>query len=63
MEVDAALAAGNKLRTIYALACGTLSVVRDSKGQHQIGSCGLKTSRAQPGKRPREISYQDITIR
>ena len=63
MEVDAALAAGNKLRTIYALACGTLSVVRNSKGQHQIGSCGLKTSRAQTGTRVRGISCKDITMR
>jgi len=63
MEVDAALAAGNKLRTIYDLACGTLSVVRDSKGQYQIGSCGLKTFRAHPAKGARGISYKDITVR
>ena len=55
-EVDAALAAGNKLRTIHALANGSASVVRKLDGQYQIGFCGLKTTPQQLSTRARSAS-------
>lgn len=41
VEVDAALAAGNHLRQLYALACGDAWMVRDGKN-YKRGRKGLK---------------------
>lgn len=45
VEVDAALAAGNKLREIYALACGEGSIARDENGRYKVARKGLKIVR------------------
>jgi hypothetical protein len=42
MEVDAALRAGNRLYSLYKLACGNASIARDSAGSYKIGAGGLK---------------------
>ena len=39
VEVDAALAAGNKL---YDLACGRSSIAKDSAGRYKVGKKGFK---------------------
>lgn len=41
-EVDAALQAGNSLRTLYALASGRAWVARDTAGQFKHGRKGLR---------------------
>lgn len=41
-EVEAALAAGNKLRQLHQIACGQASIARDAKNQYQYGRKGLK---------------------
>jgi hypothetical protein len=48
LEVDSALAAGNKLKTIHDLACGTASLVKDLAGHYQVGAHGLKTTAQGP---------------
>lgn len=50
MEVDAALRAGNKLHSLYELACGNVSVARDSAGSYKIGSGGLKIGKHVRGR-------------
>ena len=42
VEVDAALKAGKKLRQLYGLASGRLSIARDSNEQYKQSSKGLK---------------------
>ena len=42
VDVDLALAAGNKLRDLYALACGEASIARDAAGRPQVGRKGWK---------------------
>jgi hypothetical protein len=44
-EVEAALAAGNKLSHVYDLACGQASVARDPAGGLKLGRKGLKIVR------------------
>jgi hypothetical protein len=41
-EVEAALAAGNKLTELYEIACGHASIARNANDQHQCGRKGLK---------------------
>jgi hypothetical protein len=41
-EVDAALAAGNKLAQLYQIACGYASIARDANDEYQGGKKGLK---------------------
>lgn len=41
-DVDLALAAGNKLRELYALACGAASIAQDAAGRPQVGRKGWK---------------------
>jgi hypothetical protein len=41
-EVDAALRAGNNLNRLHDLACGRVSVARDSAGRYKLGGKGLK---------------------
>jgi hypothetical protein len=45
-EVDAALAAGNNLRSLHDLACGRASLVTDSSGNYKTGGKGLKIARS-----------------
>ena len=45
-EVDAALAAGNNLRTLYELASGSAWVARDEGGSYKLGRRGLRVFRA-----------------
>ena len=45
LEVDAALAAGNKLQELYALASGEASLARDEKGRYKVARKGLKIVR------------------
>jgi hypothetical protein len=45
VEVDAALKAGNKLRQLYELASGRLSIARDSNDRYKQSSKGLKLVR------------------
>jgi len=40
-EVDAALKAGNNLRKLYELACGNVSIAKDSAGRYRLGRKGL----------------------
>jgi hypothetical protein len=40
-EVDAALKAGNNLRKLYELACGSASIAKDSDGRYRLGRKGL----------------------
>lgn len=44
-EVDAALQAGNHLRTLYELACGHAWVARESDGNFKQGRKGLRVMR------------------
>ncbi|HJT45198.1 MAG TPA: hypothetical protein VJ721_02900 [Chthoniobacterales bacterium] len=41
-EVEAALAAGNKLTQLYQIACGHALIARDANDQYQHGRKGLK---------------------
>ena len=41
-DVDLALAAGNKLRELYAIACGQASIARDAAGRPRLGRKGWK---------------------
>lgn len=41
-EVDAALRAGNKLKTLYELACGEASIAKDGVGNYKFGRRGYK---------------------
>jgi hypothetical protein len=45
LEVEAALKAGTKLRQLYGLASGRLSIARDSNDQYKRSSKGLKLIR------------------
>jgi len=42
VEVDAALRAGNRLHSLYELACGNASIARDSAGSYKVGAGGLQ---------------------
>jgi hypothetical protein len=44
-EVEAALRAGNKLRSLYQLACGDAWVARESNGDYKHGRNGLRIIR------------------
>ena len=54
-EVDAALKAGKKLRQLYGLASGRLSIARDSNGQYQQSSKGLKLIRVAAARGSRAV--------
>jgi hypothetical protein len=41
-QVEAGLRAGNRLHSLYELACGNASIARDSTGSYKMGSGGLK---------------------
>jgi hypothetical protein len=41
-QVEAALKAGNKLHSLYELACGNASIARDAAGSYKIGAGGLQ---------------------
>jgi hypothetical protein len=41
-EVEAALAAGNKLTELHQIACGHASIARNANDQYQCGRKGLK---------------------
>lgn len=45
-EMDAALKAGNNLRSLHDLACGHSSLATDSSGRHKQGGKGLKIVRS-----------------
>jgi hypothetical protein len=49
VEVDAALAAGNKLRDVYALACGEGFIARDQNDRYKLARKGLKIVRIHRG--------------
>jgi len=63
LEVDSALAAGNKLKTIHDLACGTASVVKDLAGRYQVGAHGLKTTAQGPRMQANVVFHRRKTGR
>ena len=54
-EVDAALKAGKKLRKLYGLASGRLSIAQDSNGQYKQSSKGLKLIRVAAARGSRAV--------
>ncbi len=52
-EVEAALAAGNNLRTLHDLASGRAWVARDENGNYKLGRRGLRVFRKRSEPNPR----------
>ncbi len=55
-EVDAALRAGNKLKTLYDLSCGRSAIARDATGEYKTGSWGLKVEHVSTKKDTTRLS-------
>ncbi len=60
--VDAALRAGNKLHSLYELACGNASIARDSAGSYKIGAGGLKIVKLGSDRLGRMAPGRSVTI-